>query len=156
MLHSCRVLRLESCRRKETGYTSESVILPCIVGSPIHVWKLAYFHTSVLPGQYKYQPYQKPLWNTANPKMTVKNQTKQAPERNWPFDIYFRTPKVNRNFLLNRVQTLYSIQLIDFIFSWYESFHVHPFWVTIFSQVNTHCNCKRFCSTLGWKVEWRG
>ena len=105
-LHSCRVLRLESCRRKETGHTLESVILPWIVGSPIHVWKLAYFHTSVLPGQYKYQPYQKPLWNTANPKMTVKNQTKQAPERNWPFDIYFRTPKVNRNFLLNRVQTL--------------------------------------------------
>ena len=98
-MHSCRVLRLESCRRKGTGYTSESVILPCIVGSPILVWKLAYFHTSVLPGQYKYQPYQKPWWNTANPKMTVKNQTKQAPERNWPFDIYFRTPKVNRNFL---------------------------------------------------------
>ena len=85
MLHSCRVLRLESCRRKETGYRSESVILPCIVGSPILVWKLAYFHTSVLPGQYKYQPYLKPWWNTAYSEMSVKNQIKQAPDKNLPF-----------------------------------------------------------------------
>ena len=70
------------------------------------------WHTNVtaepltLPGQYKYQPYLKPWWNTAYSEMSVKNQIKQAPDKIYLFYTYFRTPEVNRKFLLIRVQTL--------------------------------------------------
>ena len=62
------------------------------------------WHTNVtaepltLPGQYKYQPYLKPWWNTAYSEMSVKNQIKQAPDKIYLFYTNFRTPFQVRKF----------------------------------------------------------
>ena len=91
------------------------IIGTIMMESGILMSQLNLLPSTVYPGQYNCQPYLKPWWNTAYSEMSVKNQIKQAPDKNLPFLHIFQNSRSKQKVFTDQSPNLMLSNLLVLI-----------------------------------------